>query len=100
MQLALAQGGIELKQFFRTRESLVFTLLFPIMLACAGYLRRPYRRLWPHLGTISWRERIAAIAWVPAIRAIGDVAKMAGYPVGRWWRLQHQAEIPPGHPRR
>ena len=32
MDLALAQGGIELKQFFRTRESLVFTLLFPIML--------------------------------------------------------------------
>jgi ABC-2 type transport system permease protein len=32
MELALAQGGVELKQFFRTRESLVFTLLFPIML--------------------------------------------------------------------
>lgn len=32
MDLALAQGGVELKQFFRTRESLVFTLLFPIML--------------------------------------------------------------------
>jgi len=32
MDLALAQGNIELKQFFRTRESLVFTLLFPIML--------------------------------------------------------------------
>jgi ABC-2 type transport system permease protein len=32
MDLALAQGGIELRQFFRTRESLVFTLLFPIML--------------------------------------------------------------------
>lgn len=30
--LSLAQGTIELKQFFRTRESLVFTLLFPIML--------------------------------------------------------------------
>lgn len=32
MALALAQGNIELKQFFRTRESLVFTLLFPVML--------------------------------------------------------------------
>ncbi|MEU8081204.1 ABC transporter permease [Catellatospora citrea] len=30
--LALAQGGIEFKQFVRTRESLVFTLLFPVML--------------------------------------------------------------------
>jgi ABC-2 type transport system permease protein len=32
MDLALAQSGIELKQFFRTRQALVFTLLFPIML--------------------------------------------------------------------
>ncbi|WP_020523126.1 ABC transporter permease [Catelliglobosispora koreensis] len=32
MSLALAQGRIELLQFFRTRESLVFTLLFPAML--------------------------------------------------------------------
>jgi ABC-2 type transport system permease protein len=32
MSLPVAQGGIELRQFFRTRESLVFTLLFPIML--------------------------------------------------------------------
>jgi ABC-2 type transport system permease protein len=30
--LALAQGNIELKQFFRNRVSLVFTLLFPIMI--------------------------------------------------------------------
>ncbi|MBV1848835.1 ABC transporter permease [Catellatospora tritici] len=32
VSLALAQGGIEFKQFVRTRESLVFTLLFPVML--------------------------------------------------------------------
>ncbi|WP_117209409.1 ABC transporter permease [Allorhizocola rhizosphaerae] len=32
MRLALAQGNIELKQFFRTKEALVFTLLFPVML--------------------------------------------------------------------
>ncbi|MFC7244430.1 ABC transporter permease [Catellatospora aurea] len=32
LSLALAQGGIEFKQFVRTRESLVFTLLFPVML--------------------------------------------------------------------
>lgn len=30
--IALSQGGIELKQFLRTRESLVFTLLFPVMI--------------------------------------------------------------------
>lgn len=75
-------------------------LLGPILLAFAAYLRRPYRRLAPHLRTLTWRERMGTLAWVPAIRAIGDVAKMAGYPVGRWWRLQHMCEIPPGHPRR
>jgi ABC-2 type transport system permease protein len=32
LNLALGQGGIEFKQFVRTRESLVFTLLFPLML--------------------------------------------------------------------
>jgi len=30
--MALRQGGIEVKQFVRTRESLVFTLLFPAMI--------------------------------------------------------------------
>jgi ABC-2 type transport system permease protein len=32
LNLALAQGRIEFKQFVRTRESLVFTLLFPVMI--------------------------------------------------------------------
>ena len=49
---------------------------------------------------MSWPERLAALAWVPALRLIGDVAKMAGYPVGLWWRLTHRELIPPGHPRR
>ena len=47
-----------------------------------------------------WPERLAVVAWVPALRLIGDVAKMAGYPVGLWWRLTHRHLIPPGHPRR
>ena len=46
------------------------------------------------------RERLIAVGWVPLIRLIGDVAKMAGYPVGWSWRLRHRATIPPGHPRR
>jgi ABC-2 type transport system permease protein len=32
LALALAQGGIEIKQFVRSREALVFTLLFPVIL--------------------------------------------------------------------
>ena len=75
-------------------------MLAPMMLAGAGYVRRPYRRLLPLLPALSWRDRAVALAWVPAIRVIGDVAKMLGYPVGWWWRLRHGAEIPPGHPRR
>jgi hypothetical protein len=35
---------------------------------------------------LSLRERIIAMALVPFIRLLGDVAKMAGYPVGIWWR--------------
>jgi glycosyltransferase involved in cell wall biosynthesis len=75
-------------------------LLAPMALAMAGYLRRPYRRLASVLPSLSWSERVEALAWVPAVRLIGDVAKMLGYPVGWWWRLRHASEIPPGHPRR
>jgi glycosyltransferase involved in cell wall biosynthesis len=75
-------------------------LLGPLGLAVAGYLRRPYARLWPALPSLPWAERLAALAWVPAIRLLGDVAKMAGYPVGLTWRLRHALEIPPSHPRR
>ena len=75
-------------------------LLLPVGLAAAGYLRRPCARLWPLLSTMSWRERLTALAWVPALRLIGDVAKMAGYPVGLWWRLCHLRDVPADHPRR
>lgn len=75
-------------------------LAAPVALAAAAYLRRPYQRLWPLLGALAWRERLVALAWVPAIRIIGDVAKMLGYPVGRWWRLRNGALIPSDHPRR
>jgi glycosyltransferase involved in cell wall biosynthesis len=75
-------------------------LLVPMALAMAGYVRRPYRRLGPLLPSLSWSERAEALAWVPAVRLLGDVAKMLGYPVGWWWRLRHASEIPPGHPRR
>jgi hypothetical protein len=75
-------------------------LLVPLALAVAAYLRRPYQRLLPALGELTWRNRLTVLAWVPAIRLIGDVAKMAGYPVGWWWRLTHREAIPANHPRR
>lgn len=52
----------------------------------ALHLRGPYRRLWLRLGLLPPRERVKALAWVPLLRAGGDVAKMVGYPVGVWWR--------------
>ncbi len=47
----------------------------------------PFKRLW--VMTQGWGvlRRLRAFAWVPLIRVAGDVAKMAGYPVGVRWRL-------------
>jgi glycosyltransferase involved in cell wall biosynthesis len=57
-----------------------------LALGAAGYTRAPYRRLWPRLAGRSAPERALALALVPLIRLVGDVAKMIGYPVGRLQR--------------
>lgn len=58
-------------------------------LGLGAYSRRPAERLW--VTTWGWRppDRIRAFALIPIIRLIGDIAKMAGYPVGAWWRLRN-----------
>ncbi|MEJ5199181.1 MAG: glycosyltransferase [Anaerolineae bacterium] len=53
------------------------------------YCRTPYRRLRPYLAQLAPGERLKAILLVPVIRAVGDIAKMIGYPVGWIWRLRH-----------
>lgn len=58
-------------------------------IAGAEYCRRPYMRLLPLLSGLPVASRLYALALVPLIRITGDVAKMAGYPVGVWWRLRH-----------
>ena len=65
-----------------------YTILW-VGLALAGlaYCWRPYQRLWPHLRAYGPRTRLYALALVPLIRFVGDVAKMIGYPVGLWCRL-------------
>ena len=75
-------------------------LLGPGILVAGMYVRRPYLRLYPQLAALDRREQLAALAWVPLIRLIGDLAKMAGYPAGRLWRLRHADDIPDAHPRR
>ncbi len=63
-------------------------LLAALALAAGAYVRRPYARLLPSLAGLSARERAAALAWVPVIRLLGDVAKMLGYPPGVIWRAR------------
>jgi glycosyltransferase involved in cell wall biosynthesis len=53
-----------------------------------GYTRGPYRRLWGRLADRPSAERAYALALVPVIRLVGDLAKMAGYPAGLWRRLR------------
>jgi len=65
----------------------------PLLLLALGalaYTRRPYARLWALQEGRSVPEVVCALALVPAIRLVGDVAKMLGYPVGVWWRLRHR----------
>lgn len=60
-----------------------------LLLGGVAYCRRPWQRLWEQGQGLSWGARLRAAALVPLIRIVGDVAKMAGYPVGWAWRLQH-----------
>ena len=57
-----------------------------LLLGGLGYTRRPYQRL--GLAGLSRLDRAYALALVPVIRLVGDVAKMLGYPVGVAWRLR------------
>jgi glycosyltransferase involved in cell wall biosynthesis len=52
-----------------------------------AYLRLPLRRLWPRLNVLAPLDRIRALLYLPLIRLTGDLAKVAGYPVGVAWRL-------------
>jgi glycosyltransferase involved in cell wall biosynthesis len=59
-----------------------------LALAVLAYCRRPLARLWPQMRSWGMAARLHAIALVPIIRLVGDVAKMLGYPVGVWWRMR------------
>lgn len=62
------------------------------------YVRTPYRRLRAVLAEAAHTKAVrltpmnilGALVWVPVIRLVGDLAKMIGYPVGWWWRLQQR----------
>ena len=61
-----------------------------IMLFLGGsiYCRRPAQRLWPTVQKWPLPARSRAFALIGLIRLVGDLAKMAGYPVGVIWRWQ------------
>ena len=54
------------------------------------YLWTPYRRLLPDLSNMPLVKQFNALAMVPVIRIVGDVAKMCGYPVGLVWRFRRR----------
>lgn len=66
-----------------------------IMLILGGsvYCRRPAQRLWPSVQTWPLPVRSRAFALIGLIRLVGDLAKMAGFPVGVIWRWQRRKDL-------
>lgn len=61
-----------------------------LLLGGLAYCRRPWWRLARIGGTFDRRARLGAALWVPLLRALGDIAKMVGYPAGLWWRYRNR----------
>jgi glycosyltransferase involved in cell wall biosynthesis len=67
-----------------------------VLLLAAGtvaYTRQPYRRLWSQTGKLAPAARLYMLVLVPAVRLVGDCAKMSGYPVGIVARLRSSGTI-------
>jgi glycosyltransferase involved in cell wall biosynthesis len=59
-----------------------------------AYCRRPWWRILRTRRRFDWlgpSELALALAWVPLLRLVGDVAKMCGLPVGLLWSLRRAA---------
>jgi len=54
---------------------------------------RPVRRLLPELKRSRWKDAVVMLALLPVIVITGDLAKMAGYPVGLVWRWRHRGRV-------
>lgn len=73
--------------------SLRWLVVLLLLTGGAVYTRGPYRRLWPQTQTRPWHERVRALALVPVLRLVGDVAKMVGYLLGLYARLRQRKGI-------
>jgi glycosyltransferase involved in cell wall biosynthesis len=62
-------------------------LLLALPWGALAYTRAPRRRLRARAPALASRELALAAGLIPAIRLVGDLAKMAGYPVGVLRRL-------------
>ena len=60
-----------------------------LLAAGLAYLWQPLVRLSQQARTRG--ELVRSAPLVPVARLVGDVAKMAGYPVGVWWRLRNRS---------
>ena len=60
-----------------------------------GYCATPARRLWrrDRAADLSMNATFAALPLIPLQRAIGDIAKMMGYPCGLLWLTRRVAGI-------
>jgi glycosyltransferase involved in cell wall biosynthesis len=54
------------------------------------YCRRPWQRLAVLGERLAPVQRLYAALLTPVIRLVGDMAKMAGYPAGLWWRWRNR----------
>lgn len=63
-------------------------LTIAAFVGAVGYMRQPWRRLWCRRRDLRGRDLALAAALAPVLRLVGDVAKMAGYPVGLIWRVR------------
>jgi len=61
---------------------------FVLAIGGAWYIASPVRRLIRRRASMPNAEFVRALAIIPCLRILGDVAKMAGYPVGLLWRLR------------
>ncbi len=82
-------AGLTLLQAGRKRP----ILLLPLAIGAALHLKTPYRRLSHRFQGLSPQQKAEAIAWVPVIRVVGDLAKMAGYPMGLMWRWRQGRQL-------
>jgi len=66
--------------------------LVALALGFGVMMRSPFLRLAPWLQDLDPLKRFQALAWMVLIRISGDLAKMAGYPVGMVWRWRHRPQ--------